>query len=100
LVPTVLATELSLENFFVRNAAFCKGPNFSHWPNFSINPAGKLRKGLATLKKCLLLFNYYFYLVLRIRMAGWVRTQKGKNDPQKWEKSEEISCFEVLYVHL
>ncbi len=29
-------------------------------------------------------------------LVGWI--QEGRNDPQKIEKSEEISCFEVLDV--
>jgi hypothetical protein len=31
-------------------------------------------------------------------LVGWVRIQEGKKDPETIEKSEDISCFEVLYV--
>ncbi len=31
-------------------------------------------------------------------LVGWIRIQEGKNDPQKIEKREEISDFEVLDI--
>jgi hypothetical protein len=31
-------------------------------------------------------------------LEDWIRIQEGKNDPQKIEKREEISTFEVLDV--
>jgi hypothetical protein len=38
-------------------------------------------------------------LWIRIRIdffVGWIRTQQGKKEPQKEEKSEGVSCFDVL----
>jgi hypothetical protein len=52
-------------------------------------------------RKCLAWFRIgspVLRFLIRVDFSRQIRIQEVKNDPQNIEKSEEISCFEVLDV--